>query len=422
VKKLLILLLPIALFSEDLLKIIEDRNRADLENNLKRKERFLESLQKKEKLLKRSRGENWRESVKRKSLIKKYEDREAKILKLKKRIDSKSADIESLLKSVKRSSEEVLQLLNSSYTTIDRDKKSSDKIEKLASKERFDISDLQELWYIMQSEIIESRNIKDLGDSYRVGTFSILSKSGDYLQYFPEERDSIPYNYTEKPIDSGEWLVIKADISKGEFFTMINSIKSWEERVHDGGIIGYIILSLGALATLLIIYRYFYLMKVNRSIKKQIKSIEAPNDKNPLGRLITLYHNRPQQSFDELEARLQGGVVDEVHRLKSGEGLVKLISTVSPLLGLLGTVIGMIITFQSITAFGTNDPRLMADGISQALVTTMLGLIVAIPTLFGYLLIRAKSDRLVDMLDEQTAGFIAESIAKSKGSNNGSSI
>jgi biopolymer transport protein ExbB len=422
IKLFTLIVLPLALFSEDLLQIIEDRNRVDLEKNIERKEKFLENLQKQKKLLKKSRGESWRESVKRKNLIKKYEERENRIISLKKEIDDKNRDIQELLKRAKSGSEEVIQTLNSSFTIIDRDKKTAQKIETLSKKEHFSIEDLQELWYVMQSEIIESGKVKDLRDSYRVGTFSIISKNGEYQQFFPEERASIPYKYQKEPLNDGEWLIIDTDISKGEYFNIISSVKSWQERIEAGGAVGYIILSLGLIAILLIIYRYIYLLGVSRKIRKQTESIEAPNDNNPLGRLVLIYHNRPQQSFEELQARLQGAVIDEVQRLKSGEGLIKLISTVAPLLGLLGTVVGMIITFQSITAYGTNDPKLMADGISQALITTMLGLSVAIPTLFGYLFVKTKSDRLVDLLDEQSAGFIAESIEKSRGDSDGNSI
>jgi biopolymer transport protein ExbB len=412
--RLLILLFPLLLSADALLQKIEKRNSEDLRKEIERKERFLQSVKKSEALLKESRNGNWRETVKRKKLLKKYDEREAQILKLKREIDEKRADIKSLLDGAKRGSEEVLQLINTSYTTADMDRKTAEKVDSLQKSGQFRVEDLETLWYLMQSEIIRSGEIRDNGASYRYGTFSIVDKSGEHLQYFPEERASIPYGYNRGLIESGGLRTAYIDISKGEFFKVQSSIKSWSERVNDGGVVGYIILSLGLLAILITIYRYIYLSLVWLSIKRQMSSLQTPEDSNPLGRLLQIYHNRPEQEYDELQTRLQGGVVDEVYRLKKGESLIKLVSTVAPLLGLLGTVIGMILTFQSITANGTNDPRLMADGISQALVTTMLGLIVAIPTLFGYLFVKSKSDRIVDILDEQSAGFIAESIENSR--------
>ena len=80
---------------------------------------------------------------------------------------------------------------------------------------------------------------------------------------------------------------------------------------------------------------------------------------------------------------------------------------VAPLLGLLGTVTGMIVTFQAITLFGTGDPKLMAGGISQALVTTVLGLTVAIPVVLLHTLVSGRSKRILHVLQEQSAGIVA---------------
>ncbi|MEC8351463.1 MAG: MotA/TolQ/ExbB proton channel family protein, partial [Pseudomonadota bacterium] len=98
----------------------------------------------------------------------------------------------------------------------------------------------------------------------------------------------------------------------------------------------------------------------------------------------------------------------EMPKITRNLTLIKIISVVAPLLGLLGTVTGMINTFQAITLFGTGDPKLMAGGISQALVTTVLGLVVAIPTVFLYTLLNTRSKNMLLILQEQSAGIIAE--------------
>ena len=87
--------------------------------------------------------------------------------------------------------------------------------------------------------------------------------------------------------------------------------------------------------------------------------------------------------------------------------LIKLISAVAPLFGLLGTVIGMIETFQAITLFGAGDPTIMAAGISTALMTTVLGLVVAIPTLLLHAFVAGASKSVIHVLEEQSAGIIA---------------
>ena len=109
---------------------------------------------------------------------------------------------------------------------------------------------------------------------------------------------------------------------------------------------------------------------------------------------------------------LDDAITREVPVLERGQSMIKLLASVAPLLGLLGTVTGMIATFQSISLFGTGDPKLMASGISQALITTMLGLIVAIPLLFLHSLIASRSRKLVQILDEQSAGLISRRMGK----------
>lgn len=101
-------------------------------------------------------------------------------------------------------------------------------------------------------------------------------------------------------------------------------------------------------------------------------------------------------------------------RLDKGLGALKLLAAVAPLLGLLGTVVGMINTFQTITLVGAADPKLMAGGISQALMTTVLGLLVAVPLLFSHSLVSAKSRALMIFLSQQSLGFIGRSLTQTE--------
>ncbi len=119
------------------------------------------------------------------------------------------------------------------------------------------------------------------------------------------------------------------------------------------------------------------------------------------------YQDNRDADLETLELKLDEIIMRSAPSIERGVGSIKLIASVAPLLGLLGTVVGMIATFQAITLFGTGDPKLMANGISEALVTTMLGLVVAIPTLFAHSIVNSKSRRLIQVLEEQSAGFIA---------------
>jgi biopolymer transport protein ExbB len=110
---------------------------------------------------------------------------------------------------------------------------------------------------------------------------------------------------------------------------------------------------------------------------------------------------------ETLELKLDEAILKNTPALERFLTMIKVLAVVAPLLGLLGTVTGMINTFQAITLFGTGDPKLMANGISQALVTTMEGLWVAIPLTFLHALVASRSRSIINTLEEQAAGIVA---------------
>ena len=112
--------------------------------------------------------------------------------------------------------------------------------------------------------------------------------------------------------------------------------------------------------------------------------------------------------MEVLELKLGEAILKELPKFNSMLSFLKIISVVAPLLGLLGTVTGMIVTFQAITLYGAGDPKLMAGGISTALVTTVLGLVVAIPTVFLHTLVQSRAKRLTQILQEESAGMLSE--------------
>ncbi|MCB1876408.1 MAG: MotA/TolQ/ExbB proton channel family protein [Chromatiales bacterium] len=177
------------------------------------------------------------------------------------------------------------------------------------------------------------------------------------------------------------------------------------ERLHQGGVVGYAILAVGALGLLIALLRMTYLAMVQLRLRRQLADLGNPREDNPLGRVLRIAQDADTASPENLELRLDEAVLRELPRLTRGEGLLKLLAGVAPLLGLLGTVVGMILTFQAISLFGTGDPKLMANGISQALVTTAMGLLVAIPLLFLHSLVAARGRSLSRLLDQQALGL-----------------
>jgi biopolymer transport protein ExbB/TolQ len=141
---------------------------------------------------------------------------------------------------------------------------------------------------------------------------------------------------------------------------------------------------------------------------KDKSKINQPNSNNPLGRVLKVHADNPGYDTETLELKLEEQVLRENAKVEGYLWLIKVVSAVAPLMGLLGTVTGMINTFQIITLFGTGDPKMMASGISEALVTTMLGLYAAIPLVLMHAFLHSLSRNITNVLDEQTTGMIAE--------------
>ena len=179
------------------------------------------------------------------------------------------------------------------------------------------------------------------------------------------------------------------------------------ERINQGGLIGYIILAIGAITLLYAIYKYTMLWLTSRAVQAQLAN-DKPDESNPLGRVLTVGKTHMKDEIDRLELKLAEAIMGERPAIERGISFVKIVSVVAPLAGLLGTVTGMIITFQQITLFGTGDPKIMAGGISQALVTTVLGLVVAIPTTLAHSFLQSSARSVVDVLEEQATGIVAE--------------
>ncbi|RLB10513.1 MAG: MotA/TolQ/Exb proton channel, partial [Deltaproteobacteria bacterium] len=109
---------------------------------------------------------------------------------------------------------------------------------------------------------------------------------------------------------------------------------------------------------------------------------------------------------EELEDRLQEAILNEIPALERFLSTIIILAEISPLLGLLGTVTGIINTFHVITLYGTGDPRIMSSGISEALVTTMLGLMVAIPVMFFHTLLSTKVENMISRMEKAAISFV----------------
>jgi biopolymer transport protein ExbB len=292
------------------------------------------------------------------------------------------------------------------------------------------IDEIEALWLFLQQEMTEAGKVLTFETPVvvadgtaqsrtvlRVGTFSAYV-DGDFLRYVPETGELLLLSRqpttrlrdeAREFAESGDVAPITLDPTRGSLLGMLAYTPSLRERIEQGGSIGLIILLLGAFGLLLTFWRTLYLGVVYLRMQSQLRNVDKPSQGNPLGRVLTAVEGVSLDEEELLQLKLDEAVLAEVPALERGNGLIKLLAATSPLLGLLGTVTGMILTFQAISLFGTGDPKLMAGGISQALVTTVLGLVVAIPLLFGHSLINTMARSMVQRLDEQCAGVLARS-------------
>jgi biopolymer transport protein ExbB len=172
----------------------------------------------------------------------------------------------------------------------------------------------------------------------------------------------------------------------------------WLDRIAQGKSIGFIIILIGISGFLFSVYKIYTLREQERVIVSDNASVIL--EMEDIVKDVSNYESK-ENTLDEF-------IINYTGKLEWGANWVKFFAAVAPLLGLLGTVIGMIETFQAITLFGTGDPKQMAGGISQALVTTMLGLIVAAPLLGLYTYISQKVSNLSQVLEEKASYLLAK--------------
>ena len=249
----------------------------------------------------------------------------------------------------------------------------------------------------------------------RVGNFSaygadaFLRYDADAAELLAPARQPSGLGQVEDYLNGdGALASLPIDPSRGTLLAQLQRQPGLWDRLQQGGLVGWVIVALGVIGLLLALWRMVFLTRMSRSVSSQMHDLSAPRADNPLGRVIGVLGPKPQLSdLETLELKLDEAILQETPPLEKGQSLLKLLSAVAPLLGLLGTVTGMIVTFQAITQGGGGDSRLMAEGISQALVTTVLGLVVAIPLLFLHSLLASRSKSLIQLLEQQSAGLIA---------------
>jgi biopolymer transport protein ExbB len=341
----------------------------------------------------------------------------------------KSGSLGELFGTVRQVANESRSVLGSSMISAELPKRGAFLGEVAERKQQPTIEEIRQVWLSLQQEMTESAKVKQFTQSVitaqgiveqkqvtRVGSFSSFSE-GKFLRYLPETGNLVELG--RQPVDRlrqialefetaerGVFQPVVVDPTRGAIMALLVQSPDLKERIQQGGWIGYLILILGVIGLLIALQRFISLTVTGqRVVKQQTQAI--PDTKNPLGRILSVYKEGLVNDLETLTLKIDEAILREIPKVERGLITLAILAAIAPMLGLLGTVSGMIETFQSITLFGTGDPKLMSGGISQALVTTELGLAVAIPLLLIHSLLSGKSNRLVQILDEESASLIA---------------
>ena len=421
-----------------LLKQLEEGQFAQTEQNKQRERDFANQRAEQDRILRETRAHRDQLLAQSEQLETQFEENEFKLADLNGALDTRLGSLKELFGVLQQVAGDTKNKFYNSMISaqisgradfLDQMAQDMGSSSKLAS-----IEEIERVWFEMQREMTEAGKVtkfttdvveaggeKVTKEVVRVGPFALVA-DGKFLEYngvtgtvselVRQPAARYMNSAAELQASNGELVQFGIDPTGGSILGLLVQAPNLKERVEQGGPVGYIILIVGAFGLLLALERLVTLSLIRLKVNRQLKSKEIKTN-NPLGRVLTVRDKYPDADVEALELHLTEAILGEVPKLGRNLTIIKIISVVAPLMGLLGTVTGMINTFQAITLFGTGDPKLMAGGISTALVTTVLGLVVAIPMTLLYAMLNTRSKNIVYILQEQASGVIAERAERS---------
>ena len=417
---------------EELSRIVREAVNTEATINKEREAEFLRERSNQAKLLAQARQELASENARSDRLRDEYDQNERSLAELETTLAERMGNLGELFGVVRQTSGDVQAALDDSMVTAQMPGRTGFLADLAQRRELPTIPELRQLWSAMVTEIAESGRVvkftaqvertsgeKQQLEIVRLGVFNAVS-GGQFLDWDTSKSRENLIELARQPASrfigmaeelqsagSGTFVPFAIDFTRGQILRAVVQSKTPLERVkEDGGPVGYVILGVGLFGLLMCLWKATSLFTTSGKISRQMK-MEVANKSNPLGRVLAVYTDNPDTDIETLELKLDEAILRETAPIETGLSFIKVLYVVAPLLGLLGTVVGMIATFQMITLFGTGDPRMMAGGISTALVTTVLGLVVAIPLTLLHSALQGKAKSMIQVLEEQAAGIIA---------------
>lgn len=425
---------------EELLNLVKQDKLVESREHKQRESDFRQQKNRQAQLLKEAEAIKVAEEKRSVTLEAKYDEQEIAVQDKREQLSERLGSLKELFGHLTSTAGDLRSSIDASIVSAQYPGRSEfldDLIDKMNSETKLPtIEEIEQLWYELQRETIEGGKIvkfpaevvspegeQNTQEVVRIGTFNLIS-DGKYLDYTDSKKIA---ELTRQP--KGKFLSGASSLqastdgftktgidptgpSGGSYLAALINSPDLVERWHQGREVGYIITAVGVFGFLLGIYRLIVLTGVGAKVSAQLKSEQA-NTNNPLGRVLKVAEDSANMDTESLELKMEEAVLKEKPSIEAGLNIIKIISAVAPLLGLLGTVTGMILTFQAITIFGAGDPQAMAGGISGALVTTVLGLVVAIPMVLMHTIVNGRAKRILHILEEQSAGIVAENAERS---------
>jgi biopolymer transport protein ExbB len=433
---------------DELLDNVEQRRVVESREHTARERKFAAEKANQAKMLQDAKAERRREQRRSDRLETTFEENEIRMGDLQEQLDKRLGSLRELFGVLQQVAGDTRGLFEGSLISSqypNRGEFLGDLAKKMGTSSQLaSIDEMEALWFELQREMTESGKIsrypgtitrlsgdKDNTDIVRVGSFALLG-GGEYLQWNVDTQTITEIarqpsgRHTSTAADlqdaqPGEVVEFSVDPTRGSLLALLIQAATLGERVGSitsgftdgqGGIIGAIIIWVGIIALLVALERVVTLFATTKKVNAQ-RGSSAANRDNPLGRVLSVYEENKDVDVETLELKMGEAILGETPELTKRISFIQVISVVAPLAGLLGTVIGMIETFQAITLFGTGDPKTMAGGISTALMTTVLGITVAIPTTLLHQFVQGLSKDVLHIIEEQSAGLIAEHAEKS---------
>ncbi len=419
---------------DELLQQVKSGRVSDAAENQARLDEFRANRSDQTRRLNAEKAEQKRQEDLSARLEKQFEDNDVRIINLEQAFQERLGGLKELFGVLQQGAGDARGNFENSVTNVqftDRNDFLLALAKKMGSSNRLPkMEEIERFWFELQREMTESGKITTFStnvvdatgveqqqDVTRIGTFNVVSGE-KYLEYVPEtgrlvelqRQPQSRYTGRIEPLTSASSGLhpVGLDPTRGQLLGLLVQSPSLTERIAQGKTVGYVIITLGFFGVLIAIWRVLALSAISAKVRRQMKNFDQPKSSNPLGRVLLVAKETEGGDIETVELRLGEAILRETPKFNAMLPLLKIISVVAPLLGLLGTVTGMIVTFQAITLYGAGDPKLMAGGISTALVTTVLGLCVAIPTVFLHTLVASRARRLTQILQEEAAGMLAE--------------